>query len=154
VIASLVLLLTLALPGGKLGSTVYDPAADAQAAYRSLQEQIGPSETSPAVDGAISDSPHGSAEVAGRRLKRNLFAPAETMSHSTPKVLRRSTAGPRLPTLSGVLIDGDLRKAVVAGKVVSTGDSINGFLVLEIDTDGVLLERNNLQHRILIRGTP
>jgi hypothetical protein len=53
-----------------------------------------------------------------------------------------------------VLIDGDSKKAVIAGKMVAPGDSVNGFLVVEIEPDGVLLERNGLQHRISLRGKP
>jgi hypothetical protein len=150
-----VLLLTVALPSWKVKTADYDPAADAQAAYRSLQEQIGPSETRSGASGSVDpDALLGPDGGQRRPLQRSLFTPVKRVFPPKPKSRDDSSRGPRLPTLSGVLIDGDSKKAVIAGKMVAPGDSVNGFLVVDIEPDGVLLERNGLQHRISLRGKP
>ena len=66
--------------------------------------------------------------------------PAEESVRTEPLAVRpRSAPGaPALPHVSGVMISGDRRLAIVSGEVVEPGDRVHGRTVLRIERDGVV----------------
>jgi len=127
-----------------------NPASEARAAYVSLKSQIE-SPTNPPIT-----LPQGSSAVVEEEqdsaLRRDLFSPmtrsqirrAENKPPPPPK--------PRRPELSGIFIDGAVRRAVIDGSVVTAGAVIKGYSVVEIHRDWVLLRRGDSVERLRLGG--
>ncbi|MCK4411931.1 MAG: hypothetical protein KAY32_00170 [Candidatus Eisenbacteria sp.] len=129
-----------------------DPAADAEAAYLSLLAQISPGEEIATLAQAAAremrplpettpagDSPAAELPSPGRR---DLFAPLPAAKPTLAPV-RRTPAGPtrpRLPHLAGILIDGASRRAMLGGELVTIGDEVDGYRLIDIEEDCVTLE--------------
>lgn len=148
VVAATVLALTM-LPRGGKDRIVRDPAADAQAAYLSLLSQIDPAGGDPAP----TDSPAKTTVFASgerTRLTRDLFAPvmARKAPVRTATAVRPKSTVKKLPELSAVFIGGEKPLAVIDGRAVGEGDDVNGYRVVRIVPDGVIVEREGTLHAL------
>jgi hypothetical protein len=135
---------------------VQDPTANAEAAYQSLLVQMDTPDAGVAVAGV---TPTPATVEVGRGspatgLRRNLFAPVQgRFQHGNVTAApSKSAAKPSVPRLTGVFIDGGSRQAKLAGTLVSEGDTIRGYLVVEITPEWVLLEREGTTHKLLLGG--
>jgi hypothetical protein len=125
---------------------VEDPAGDAEAAYRELMLEIETRAADPVVTAPDTLAP----DPVEPESRRDLFSPAAPrpdVAAAIPRVKR-----PRIPALSGILIDGSARQAVLDGEVFAVGEQIRGFQVLEIDSDAVVLGRAGSTHRLAVGG--
>lgn len=137
-----------------------DPAADAEAAYRSLVAQVDSrgelGELSPSATGRVQTlitalaGTDSLARPATGIPPRDLFAPApEPKPAPAPAPPRpRKPSRPRLPELNGVLIDGASRRAMIGGELAAIGDEVGGYRLVAIDADGVALERQQKTYRL------
>jgi hypothetical protein len=131
-----------------------NPAADADAAYRALVAQIwatGSPQATPARGIAWAAGAGPTHEGPGA-LKRDLFSPTRAAAHAAPPHAGRRPAqtDAREPRLAGVFIDGDSRRALIDGDLVSEGDRVSGYSVIEIAARWVLLEKDGATYRIPI----
>jgi hypothetical protein len=129
-----------------------NPAADADAAYRALVAQIWVTGSSSQTHtGGIERAATGGAASAGARsFRRDLFSPLRAAVNSTPRPAVSPRAEARPPRLVGVFIDGDSRRALIDGHLVSEGDRVSGYSVVEIAARWVLLEKDGASYRIPI----
>ncbi|MBN1826702.1 MAG: hypothetical protein JW958_10575 [Candidatus Eisenbacteria bacterium] len=154
--AAAVFALTL-VPLRKEASLRANPAEDAQTTYLSLLDRIGASEAGPLAEGKTGP---GVSEIVGPeapadRLDRDLFAPARRGSYradaaenaATPSAPRRP-ARPRSPVLSAIWIDGPSRQAILNGRPMAEGEEFDGYRVIRIGRDGVILERDGAELRL------
>lgn len=128
------------------GHSPEDPAADAEKTYRELVGRIE-SRADAAEIPALPDP----APLPGEHGRRDLFSPVVEKRPSLAAAPARRKR-PRLPTLSGVLIDGPSRQAVLDGEVVSIGDRIRDFVVVAIESGAVTLRRDGSTHRLSMGG--
>jgi len=121
-----------------------DPAEDARAAYRELVLRIEEREAHVVAPYPIAP------DLAGEG--RDLFSPRPRPPDVAQSQARRKR--PKLPLLTGVLIDGASRQAVLDGRVVAVGESVGEFRVVTIDPDAVTLDRGGATHRLTIGTAP
>ena len=82
----------------------------------------------PSAGSSVSPSPAADSEAGRSEARASEAAPANA-----------ATSG--MPALSGILIDGRSRRAVISGKVVAVGDEVDGYRVLAIESARVRLGR-------------
>ena len=126
-----------------------DPAADAEAAYRELLIRI---ETRTAGAAPV-PSEAALPELAVATPRRDLFAPVQNRRADVAAVQARRKRA-KLPLLSGVLIDGPSRQAVLDGRVVGVGEHVGGYRVESIDSEAVIVGRAGSKHRVTIGASP
>ena len=151
-LVGIVLLVLISFPLIENPRTQVDPAADAEATYLSLLSQINPSEEkTPVAHGATSGLPApaettlaGDSPDAGQpaAVRRDLFAPipAEKPAPTRPRSTSVRPTRPRLPDLTGILIDGPSRRAMLGGELVTVGDEIRGYRLVAIEKECVTLQ--------------
>jgi hypothetical protein len=132
----------IALPLWLGASAADDPAADAEAAYRELLERI---EARDAVAEAAEPE-----EPAPATSARDLFSPAAKRRPDValPQPRRKDSA---LPELSGILIDGPSRHAVLDGRIVGVGEQVGAYRIAAIEPDAVVLRAGSSTHRLTVR---
>jgi hypothetical protein len=64
------------------------------------------------------------------------------------------SAGSGLPELSAILIDGPWRQAVIAGRAVAEGETVEGYRVLEITSRSVRISKGKAVHELQLGETP
>jgi hypothetical protein len=149
--------LTLTLFPSRQGQNIIqDPTANAEAAYQSLLVQMDTPQADVAPAGVTSHPSHDEAVVgsSGMGLSRDLFAPVRGgfQRSSSTAAPSKSAVKPSAPRLTGVFIDGRSRQAKLAGTLVSQGDTIRGYLVVEITLEWVLLEKDGTTYKLLLGG--
>ncbi len=158
--SGLAILAVVALPLFKQREQPMTAAADARTAYLTLMEQMGQATQQGEGLGAVSavDSSAAALSPTGR-LERDLFAPwshrsvAATASESLGQ--RATPATPsrrRAPALNGILIDGQRARAVIGDQVVSVGDRVGDYRVVEIQANWVLLKRGDQIEKLELGG--
>jgi hypothetical protein len=124
-------------------SAVDDPAAEAEAAYRELLQRIEAKEPEPAepAEPAALPAPPTSA--------RDLFSPVSKRRPdlAQPQARRKEAA---LPALSGILIDGPQRHAVLDGRILGVGERVGAFRIAAIEPDAVVLRDGSSTHRLTV----
>ena len=99
----------------------------------------------------MKEAPGGGAPVSGM-VTRNIFAPANTSHASGESTLPapEKAGGKTLPgfKLSGVIADERAAIAVINGKFLKKGDSIEGYQVVRIGDKTVTLSGNG--HKIVL----
>jgi hypothetical protein len=167
------LLLLISMPVLSPKKPVPDPAADAEAAYQSLLARVtveeglpetpaGPGESSPAdaSPAAAADSATGGAGDSTPpedRLVRDLFSRSSYTPPRATAAARPTTQAPLPPApprLTGILIDGSARRAVLSGRVVAIGDEVGGFRVLAIEPGRVRLQRDETTYTLELKERP
>lgn len=151
----LVVLLLAAIPSPPSEERRGDPRQAARSIQESLQERIRAWMPGLAI---LDDVPLDSAAV--ETLTRDLFArargeiaPSPSLPLPAPGAPREAPveayespvaetrpAPPAEPRLTGVLIDGPWRQAVIDGQIVREGDTVQGYRVSEITTRSVRLD--------------
>jgi len=129
-----------------------NPAVDAETTCRDLLAKIGGPEGAPIVTGSVRNDSVQAVEggVYQPRLRRNLFAPGPwglsraSRSETSVKPARKLT----LPKLTGVLIDGASRQAMIAGRLVGRDEVVEGYRVVKIEPGFVILEREGATYRL------
>lgn len=136
-------------------------AEEARAAYLTLMAQM----EQPGAEGsapAAADTSAAGLSPAGR-LERDLFAPAARRlaaasgagtSGESPEGLTapRAPARRKPPKLTGIFIDGNQARAVIDDQVVSAGDWVRDFQVIEIRTSWVVLKRGEQVEKLELGG--
>lgn len=148
-IVGLVLLAFVAIPAYQTGEEPEGPVADAREAYSSLQARIESS--SETIEQLSSGS--DSLLVGRMPLDRDLFAP-EQRKVSVPARAEapRVVAPPPQPKLTGILLDGATRRAVLNGQRVSRGDWIGDYRVIRIESEWVMLRKGEEFVRLELGG--
>jgi len=166
------LLLLISMPVFSPKKPVSDPAADAEAAYQSLLARVtveeGLPETpaasgeSPPADGspAAADSAAGGAgdslqpedRLVGDLFSRTPSAPPRAATAARPAT--QAPLPPAPPQLTGILIDGSARRAVLSGRLVAIGDEVGGFRVLAIEPGRVRLQRGETTYTLELKERP
>ena len=107
--------------------------------------KVPPAYPTGAETGKMKEAPGGSAPVSGM-VTRNIFAPANTSQASGESTLPapEKAGGKTLPgfKLSGVIADEGAAIAVINGKFLKKGDSIEGYQVVKIGDKTVTLSGN------------
>jgi hypothetical protein len=141
--------ITLALfSDAKTERTLDNPASNAEAVYGNLMSQIkGTSPSSAAAARWEQTAPEGlRTHGPAIKLTRDLFAPPNRVLHA--RSIRTAPVFvpviPKPPRLTGILIDGASRKAMVDGILVSQGDIVSGYMVTEIARGWVVLEKDGV----------
>jgi hypothetical protein len=141
-LAAMVLLGTwtaLAVAGSSPASPFFRGGLEVASVERPPVPDIQAEGTIGRIDGGTRGSDLGTRETGADspeslRPERRLFSPvAFRAPNSEPRA-------PVLPAVTGVLIAGDHRIAIVGGLVVSEGDSIRSLIVRRIDREGVVLQ--------------
>jgi hypothetical protein len=144
----LILVLLVGLPLRRDRIEHRNPTADAETTCEVFLARI---------DGTAIPSltPEGSDVTARRRLTRDLSAPDRWRPVEAAGSVRPARKAARLvlPALSGVLVDGASRKAMIGGKLAACGDVIDGYRVVEIESGCVILEKSGARHRVFMKGT-
>ncbi|MFH1277601.1 MAG: hypothetical protein ABIK65_04405 [Candidatus Eisenbacteria bacterium] len=133
------------VPAGREGRIVKNPAADARQAYLSLLSQMDSSGAAPSFGGEAGAAETIFASSGRSRLERDLFAPSKELKLPTLKKAPAPTrAAPRAeaPKLSAVFVGTGAPMAVLSGRAVGEGDEVNGYRVVRIVADGVILEKD------------
>jgi hypothetical protein len=147
--------ITLSLFSDGMGKSAgQNPASHAETVYGNLMSQI----TAPGrvANSLLTWEPLGASAVQNKErpaeLSRNIFTPPRKKSpvRVSGPVTPSLDSRPKLPRLSGILIDGATRKAMVGGVLVSQGDYISGYTVVEIGVRSVVLERNGAQYTLQV----
>lgn len=89
-------------------------------------------------------------------LARDPFS-ARTVFRTTSGAPRRLPAGtrlpiPSLPPVTAVSVGGGSALAFMEGRIVTVGDTVRGFVVLEIGNGGVTLSRGDVVTRVMVGG--
>lgn len=148
-----VVLVLVALPIYKDRRQLVNPAADAQASYNSLLAQIRSAQTRPAA-GPTPRQDDSSGVIQRLPLSRDLFAPMP-LEFAHPGPLQGETqAGvrPSVLRLSGIFLDGPLSQAVIGGQLVAKGDYVDGYCLIEVQRDWVLLWKDGAVERLRLGG--
>lgn len=107
--------------------------------------KVPPAYPAGAETGKMKEAPGGGAPVSGT-VTRNIFAPANTSQTSGESALSalEKVEGKTLPSfkLSGVIADEGAAIAVINGKFLKKGDSIEGYQVVRIGDKTVILSGN------------
>ncbi|MFH1843027.1 MAG: hypothetical protein ABIF77_07440 [bacterium] len=156
VAAGLLIMVILPRKGAESGAA--DPVAEAEAAYISLVAQMGsvPTEAvpEPVVPGSTDMASAGVAGGFDFMLNRDLFS--ATAPEPTPRRQQQTAAAkpqpPRPPRCTTILIDGDVRQAVLGGQLVTSGDVVSGFVVVEITSSSVRLVRGDTSYTLKVGG--
>jgi len=86
------------------------------------------------------------------------FTAEEEEALRAPKVAKAAPSAPPPPlpsyTVKAVLIAGSAKVATIDGRLVSEGEMLGDERVVEIQPDGVILERAGLRRRVEIVGGP
>ena len=137
------------------------PAFIAESACQLLREKIdAPVDAIPQVSRTDPATAQGTGASAAPqpvppRPRRNLFAPGrwEDPQAASPGPSR---SAPRLslPKLSGIFIDGSRRQAALGGKLTRTGDTVDGWRVVEIGPDTVVLEQGGSRQTVGLGRRP
>ncbi|MFH1142919.1 MAG: hypothetical protein V1774_00060 [Candidatus Eisenbacteria bacterium] len=147
-----------------------NPAADAEAAYHALlarvgspQPPAGPADGGQAegtgegapADSAVHAAPAGTWEQGDAHLVRDLFSPAP--QSAPPREVRttpapRGPARPPLPRLTGILIDGPSRQAVLNGRRLSIGDAIGEYRIVSIEAGRVRVRHGESDFTIEVQN--
>jgi hypothetical protein len=147
---TLIILSTVALPTGS--DSQQDPVAEAARAYHSLLDQI---ESDPRAGQAAAAGATPAGEAMDREpLDRSLFGPKPKPAPApAPRKIAAPPKPPPLPELSAILIDGSVRQALVAGRVVTVDQEIGGYRVAAIEPAAVLLVREGHVYRLEMGGS-
>lgn len=92
------------------------------------------------------------AHVTANPMRPDTAAPAsnQTSNATAPKVT--APKPPRVPRLDNILVIGELRKAFFdAGNEATVGDTVNGYLVTQIEPDFVVLQRGNARSTLELK---
>ena len=153
---TVIILLLAALPFYKDHEALLTPADQARMARQSLRDQLALSQApdlSTGRDAATSDE--------RQPVTRDIFRPvaaAEAPVLNREGVLStaaaETAAKPRALELTGVFLDGPRAQAAINGQIVSEGDSIKGFNVVEIHKDWVVLVKGNTVRPLWLGGEP
>ena len=148
-VAAIAVVVVIALPS-KPEPLEPDPAEEADAMYRGFLDQMA----------SVSSQPADATDRTGsnrRPIERNLFRPADyrpAVDSAIDTGARPSNPARGEPVLSGLLVDGARRFAVIDGRTVSEGDSVSGFWVTEISSGSVVLWKNGAFSRLDWSETP
>lgn len=148
-VVGLVLFAMVAIPAYQTSEEPAGPAADAREAYNSLRVRIG----SPAADGLPTGWSNDTLQTDRMPLQRDLFAPpqpqARAQAHGeAPPVTKPAPT----PELTGILLDGALRRAVINGQRVAQGDWIGDYRVIRIESEWVMLRKDETYVRLELGG--
>jgi len=140
-----------AQPAAEAGAPAVDAAAiDGSAA----SPAVATAAAGPGEQAAMSST--GARDSAGG-LTRDLFAPAaRAVAHSPSPAMQAAAAlrPPALPRLTGILIDGSSRRAVLSGRVVAAGDEVNGYRIVAIEPGLVRLARGGDRFKLELKEKP
>jgi len=168
----LVVLAALAgLTSRKRAQDPQNPAAIAESACLQLKERIespvavSPESVSPASVASrtvasraagidSSGTPHARAEIVPPRPLRNLFAPGPRIDLRPASAAPPRPRTPSPPKLSGIFIDGGVRQAAFGGRLAGQGESVDGYVLVEIGRDYVVLERNGTRQTVGLGRKP
>ncbi len=138
VVAVAALVVGVSLPGKRSERSSASPVREAMDLVRSLDLQLGQDAADDAPDEA------GREAAARHSLRRDIFSsgapPTQAFARSSEqdRTAARTLTNENL-VVSAILLDGDSRQAVIAGRRVSAGDSVAGYWVVEISRESVLL---------------
>ncbi len=129
---------------------VVNPTADAEAAYQAIVAQIDNQERS----GADGDRRRDGGGPRESRLMRDLFRPGTAPAVKTEKPKEKQTAPSRRrpPEITGVFINGGYKQATIGGNVVSPGDEVGGYRVIDITPAGATVEREGRTDTLVLGG--
>jgi hypothetical protein len=158
VLTGLAIVAVVALPIVMQREKPATAADDARATYLALMTQME-AEGKEITEAAADDS-SGAAHQTGR-LDRDLFAPAPR--RASPAVLgagegegrtpvAATPARRRPPKLAGIFIDGAQARAVIGDQVVTVGETVKEFQVVEIHANWVLLKRGDQVEKLELGG--
>jgi hypothetical protein len=150
----LLVLVSFPLVGGR--QQPVDPAADAEATFLALAAQVdagaaagsadrlaGVAEPAGSTESAIEDAGAAPGGTAAAAPRRDLFAPRPPTRPASAPASRRSVPRrpqrPPLPRLSGILIDGASRRAMLGKQLAAVGDTVGGYRLVAIESDHVTL---------------
>jgi hypothetical protein len=166
----IVILVLAAIPAPRSVSQRPDPTSAARSFQQTLQERIRawvPGLEMATAAPADSDGVQMLARdlfVRGRAAPRSEpdgqvhaatpATPGSRAPASRPDPRPASATEPAVPGLAGIFIDGPSRRAVLAGRTVTEGETIDGYRVIEITTRGVRLERGGVTQELLLGETP
>ena len=155
--SGLAIIAVVALPMLKQREQPVTAAADARTAYLTLMEQMGQQGEEATATSTVDSS--GSALSPTGRLERDLFAPwtrraTPTAASESPeqRATPATSSRRRPPALNGILIDGNRARAVIGDQVVSVGDWVRDFRVVEIHANWVLLKRGDQIEKLELGG--
>ncbi len=137
---------------GKDSPMANDPIVIAEAARSSLLDQLGvalaPADDPEPVHSAPSDTV-ASAGAAANSI-RDLFVPVRRAAVKKPPAESRPQRPqpPKLPQLSAILIDGTSHQAWLGGRLVRPGGWIDGFKVLQITAEVVVLGKGGKRYEL------
>jgi hypothetical protein len=83
---------------------------------------------------------------------RDIFSPGEFAPANETTIEQKQTPAPTSFTLKGTIVAGNRPIAIINNRFVRTGDWIEGYRVVKIDTKKVWLESGN--HRIAVDVMP
>ncbi len=138
-------------PPGTVETAPFDPAVDANLAYGVLMarmEAAGESAPSWSADQVLRRAPGGSREPAAATARDIFSTPAKIPARPSGDAGPSAPETQPMPKLTGVFIDGDHRQAAIEGRLVSEGDRVAGFAVIEIGSSWVVLERTGVTYRL------
>lgn len=145
-VGAVAILAVFVIPGRDEGVIVKNPAADARKAYLTLLSQIDSTGEDSSPIGEATGTAESIFTSSGRtRLDRDIFAPAAAPKPPTLKVApARKPEAPRgkTPELSAVFVGTGAPMAVLNGRAVGEGAEVDGYRVVRIVSDGVILDKN------------
>ena len=147
-------LITLALfSAGKPEKVPHSPASNAAAVYGDLMAQIYDSSPTPGVAAPSNVmAPGGRTHEQPAKLSRDLFAPPRRKPYASQKRVApaHQATGPRVPRLTAILIDGASRQAMVGRAMISQGDIVSGYTVVEIARGWVVLQKDGVSYTLRV----
>jgi hypothetical protein len=165
-----IILVLAAIPTRNSVSQRPDPTSAARNFQQSLQERIHA--RVPGLE-ILTAAPIDSTDL--QMLSRDLFArghaaprpdpdggaraassasPGSREPAGSPALRPAPAPEPVAPRLEGIVIDGPARRAVLAGHVVTEGETVDGYRVIEITARGVRLERQGVTQDLSLGETP